>query len=237
VPRGGTDPRASRGGSTWVKLGVLALVLVGAYVVARVTGVTRYTDLHTLSVAVRRARGAPGAAPLFVAIYAVVAALGLPGLPATLAGGAIFGFALGTLLNWLGATLGATAAYLLARALGRDAIARLLGARATSLDRLTSAHGFATLLRLRLIPIVPFNVLNFGAGLAGISLRSYVLATALGILPGTAVYTYFADALLAGATTAKREALLRVAIAGGLLIALSFLPALARRLRPGSPSS
>ncbi len=215
--------------STWLKLGALVGVLVGAYLVAHATGLTRYTDIHTLGAAVRRVRGVSGVAPLFVAIYAVVAALGLPGLPATLAGGAIFGFALGTALNWLGATLGATGAYLLARALGRDAIARLLGARAASLDSLVTAHGFATLLRLRLIPVVPFNALNFGAGLAGVPFRSYVLATALGILPGTAVYTYFADALLAGATTAKREALLRVAIAGGLLIALSFLPALVRR--------
>jgi len=179
---------------------------------------------------VRELRGTPGVAPGFVVAYAIAAGLGLPGSVFTLAGGALFGTLLGTLLNWIGATIGATIAYLIARSLGRDAVRKLLGKHAGALDRAVADGGFANLLRLRLIPIVPFNALNFGAGLAGVPLRSYVLATALGILPGTAVYTFFADALLSGAAGARQDALVRVGIAGGLLVLLSFVPALARRL-------
>ena len=205
-------------------------MLLGTFLLARSQGLFRYRDLATLAEAVRGARDMPAAAPLFVLIYVAATTVGLPGSVLTLAGGAIFGVAGGTLLNWLGATIGATSAYLLARALGEDAVRGLLGKHAAALDKLSGARGFLTLLRLRLIPIVPFNALNFGAGLAGVKGRPYISATALGILPGTAIYTYFADALLSGAEGAQEEAFVRVAIAGGLLVLLSFVPAVARKL-------
>lgn len=216
--------------SPYFKLALLAVVLGGAVVLARWAGLSRYADLETLAGAVRQARELPFAPLLFVAAYAVVATLGLPALALTLAGGAIFGVGLGFVLNWAGATLGAVGGYLLARALGRDAVGRLLGRHAGRLDALASAHGLTTVLRLRLIPLVPFNALNFGAGLAGVPLRAYAAGTALGIVPATFVYTYFADGLLRGAEGAREQALVRVAIAGGLLVLLSFIPALARRL-------
>jgi len=92
------------------------------------------------------------------------------------------------------------------------------------------------MLTLRLIPIVPFNALNFGGGLVGMGWPAYALATGLGILPGTFVYTMFADALLEGSTQASRDAFLRMAVAGALLVLLSFLPAILKRLRIRFPS-
>jgi uncharacterized membrane protein YdjX (TVP38/TMEM64 family) len=163
-------------------------------------------------------------------VYALLVMLALPGSSLTLAGGAVFGFGLGSLLNWIGATIGAAGAYALARGLGRDALRALLGRRAAALDRLLDEHGFLAMLRLRLIPLVPFNALNFGAGFAGVRASDYLIATAVGIVPGTLVYTYFADALLSGAAAAERQAYVRLAIAAGLLILLSFVPALARKL-------
>ena len=193
-------------------------------------GFDEYISPERIGTTIRDAREVPFAAAIFVVVYVVVATIGLPGLPLTLAGGAIFGVAAGIALTWLGATLGATGAFLLARALGGDALRRLLGARAGTLDRIVGDGAFLTILRLRLIPVVPFNALNFGAGLAGVRLGPYVAATAIGILPGTSVYTYFADSLLAGTDGAKQTAFIRVAIAGVLLLALSYAPALAKRL-------
>jgi uncharacterized membrane protein YdjX (TVP38/TMEM64 family) len=216
--------------SPYLKLALLAAVIGGAVLVARWAGLERYTDLEALAGAVRQARDLPLAPLLFVVAYALIASFGLPALALTLAGGAIFGVGLGFALNWAGASLGAVGGYLLARALGRDAVGRLLGRHAGRLDALASAHGFATIFRLRLIPVVPFNVLNFAAGLAGVPLRAYAAGTALGIIPATFVYTYFADSLLGGAEGAREQALVRVAIAGGLLVLLSFVPVLARRL-------
>jgi uncharacterized membrane protein YdjX (TVP38/TMEM64 family) len=216
--------------SAYIKLAVFAAVVAGAFAVARAAGLAEYTDVQALAGAVRRARDVPWAPVLFVLAYVLLTTVGLPGSALTLAGGAIFGFWLGTALNWLGATLGATCAFLLARLLGQDAVGRLLGRHAARLDRAAAQHGFAALLRLRLLPVVPFNALNFGAAFARVPLRPYVAATALGIIPGTAVYTYFADAVLSGAEGARRQALVRVAVAGALLILLSFTPAVARRL-------
>ena len=229
--------------SAYIKLAVFAAIVAGAFAAARAAGLAEYADVQALAAAVRHARDVPAAPALFVLAYVLLTTVGLPGSALTLAGGAIFGFWVGTALNWLGATLGATGAYLLARALGQDAVGRLLGRHATRLDRAAARHGFLALLRLRLLPVVPFNALNYGAALAGVPLRPYVAATALGIIPGAAVYTYFADAVLSGAEGARRQALVRVAIAGTLLVLLSFAPAIARRLgwmgaagRPGQPS-
>jgi uncharacterized membrane protein YdjX (TVP38/TMEM64 family) len=232
----GTRPDAPTGRAPWLRLAALAALVLLAYWAARALGLAGGRDLATTAESIRGLRGRPWIAPAFVAVYAVAAAVGLPATILTLAGGALFGTALGTLLNWAGATIGATLGYLLARWLGRDAVRRLLGRRASLLDRTLGSLGFLGMLRLRLIPLVPFNVLDFAAGLAGVPLRAYVLATAIGIIPGCAVYTFFADALLAGAAGARREALVRVAIASALLLALSFAPTLARRMR-GAQSS
>jgi uncharacterized membrane protein YdjX (TVP38/TMEM64 family) len=154
----------------------------------------------------------------------------------------VFGLWWGTLFNWIGATLGANLAYGMARFLGRDGIDQLLGEKAGSwpaverLNRAVRAHGFRGLLTLRLIPVVPFNALNFGGGLVGMRWPSYALATGIGILPGTFVYTMFADALLEGSTQASRQAFFRLAMAGLLLVFLSFLPAILRRLGIGLPA-
>src|SRR5207247_702775 len=123
----------------------------------------------------------PWWAPLaFVAAYTIAAALDFSGLVLTLVGGAVFGFWWGALLNLLGANLGASAAFWVARLLGREGLHALLGDRLSAgLDRLAHQAGFAWLLRLRLIPIVPFNLRNFASGLTALPWRTYAAATAI----------------------------------------------------------
>ena len=231
LPDATTTAPADGRGSTLLKLALLIAIIAGAFVAARAAGLFQYTDMASLAAAVRGLRERPFIIPIFILTYAAATALALPGSLLTIAGGAIFGFGLGAIANWSGALLGATLAFLLARALGLDAARRVLGRKADRIEALAGAHGFMTVLRLRLIPIVPFNVLNFGAGLAGVPFRDYALGTALGLIPGTLVYTYFADALLAGASGARRDALLRLALAGALLIALSFAPMVWKKFR------
>ncbi|MEX2179446.1 MAG: DUF547 domain-containing protein [Gemmatimonadaceae bacterium] len=220
----------NRPASALLRLGLFIALLAGVWLAARHLGVLAQFEPERLADLVRSARAVSWAPAAFVVIYAVVATLGLPGTPLTLAGGALFGAVWGTGLNWMGATLGATGAFFLARTLGAGAVRSLLGKHAKALDRFGDSGSFLAMLRLRLIPVVPFNALNFGAGLAGVKPAVYIASTAIGILPGTAVYTYFADALLSGVEGARQEAFVRVAIAGALLIALSFVPWLARKL-------
>ncbi len=158
-------------------------------------------------------------------------AFGMPGTIPTLAGGAIFGIARGMLFNTIGANLGALLAFLLARYLGRDFVARVLKGKGATLDEKIGEHGLGTILYLRLIPLVPFNALNFGAGISRVSLRDYVLGSLIGMLPGTLVYTYFADALIRGTGEAKREAFLHFLLAAGLLVAFTLITGWIRRRR------
>ena len=135
-----------------LRLALFLVVLVATWSVARALGFQEYIRPERLGAMVRDARAVPWAAPAFVLLYAVVATVGLPGLPLTLAGGAIFGLAGGIGLTWIGATIGATGAFVLARTLGGDALRALLGARAGTLDRFTGDGAFGTILRLRLLP-------------------------------------------------------------------------------------
>jgi uncharacterized membrane protein YdjX (TVP38/TMEM64 family) len=88
-----------------------------------------------------------------------------------------------------------------------------------------------TVLRLRLIPVVPFDGLSVAAGLAAVPLRAFIVGTALGIIPGTVIYTWFAQSLLQGTAGASRSAFAQLAAASVLLIGLSFLPKLVTRWR------
>jgi uncharacterized membrane protein YdjX (TVP38/TMEM64 family) len=213
-----------------LKLGAFAGLLVVAWFLWRSPAVRRLVAPEHLA-ALRDRLGAPWWSPVaFVVTYAVLAALDFSGLVLTLVGGVVFGFEPGVVLNTIGANLGASGAYALARMLGKDAVAALLGARFSRIERLAEAGGFLWLLRLRLIPVVPFNLLNLAPGLAGMPWRTFAVATALGIAPGTVIYTFFADAIVTGTAGASRAAFTRLLVASGLLLLLTFLPAVARRL-------
>jgi len=128
---------------------------------------------------------------LYVLVYVVGALLLVPGVLLSFIGALLFGVWEGTLYTWIGATIGATLAFWLAKALGRDFVAQRLGGKLQVLDQRVRDRGFVGLLLIRLVPLFPFNVVNFGCGLTGLRTRTYVAATAVGIVPGTFVYQYF----------------------------------------------
>ena len=241
-PAGGDPPPSGEGatrrpGRPWLKLALLVAVVAGGLGVAHLTPVGDYLTRDGVGRAIEALRDEPAAPVVFVAVYALATALAVPGTVLTLAGGALFGVFWGTVYNSIAANLGANAAFFVARYLGRDAVERLTGDRLEKLDRATRSHGFKGLLTLRLVPLVPFNALNFGAGLTAMPWRTYAVATLVGILPGTIVYTMFADALLAGSQEASREAFLRVALSGGLLVLLAFLPTLLKKMNVKLPGA
>lgn len=223
-------PSTARHGRWW-RLGLLLLIILGAVVLGRWLGLARYTQPAVLRQTVDDLRHLEWIVPGFVAAYALGASVGLPATPFTFTGAALFGPWLGSLCNWVGATLGATGSFLLARTLGHGALADFVRRRAPRMDEMVAEHGFATVLRLRLIPVFPYNALNLGAGLAGMKLVPYVVATAFGMLPAIIVYTILGDALADGATGGGRQAFVRAAVAGGVLLLLSFVPTIVTRLR------
>ncbi|MGH7548355.1 MAG: VTT domain-containing protein [Gemmatimonadales bacterium] len=213
-----------------LKLAALIGLLVVAAIVLRASPARDLLTPQGVGRLIERLRGSWWAPFVFVVAYVAACGLAFSGTLLTLAGGAVFGFWWGALLNTIGANLGAWAAFWLARVLGREGLKGLLGRRLAGLDRVAQQSGFAWLTRLRLIPIVPFNLLNFASGLTALPWRTYAAATAVGILPGTLVYTFFADALLSGGREASQQAFVRVLIAGALLVLLGFVPTVARKL-------
>ncbi len=104
------------------------------------------------------------------------------------AAGYAFGLVGGVGLVWVAAVLGACLSFWLGRRLGRDGVARIAGRHLARLDDLVERHGIIAVLVARLIPVVPFTAVNYGSGLTAISFRAYLLATAVGIVPGTVAY-------------------------------------------------
>jgi uncharacterized membrane protein YdjX (TVP38/TMEM64 family)/rhodanese-related sulfurtransferase len=178
-------------------------------------------------------QGAGVAGPLvFVLVYAIAAVLFLPGSVLTLAGGALFGPVLGTLLNVTGATLGAALAFLVSRHLASDWVARRTGGRLKQLVQGVEAEGWRFVAFVRLVPLFPFNLLNYALGLTRIPFWHYVLASYVCMLPGAIAYTYLGYAgreAIAGGESLIQKVLLGLA----LLAAVAFLPRLVARLRRG----
>jgi uncharacterized membrane protein YdjX (TVP38/TMEM64 family) len=137
-----------------------------------------YTETHyALSVAV------------FIGLYALQTAFSLPGAAIfTLAGGFLFGSFVGTFFVNIAATTGATLAFLAARYLLRDWVERQFGNRLAPIQDGFAKNAFSYLMTLRLIPIFPFFIVNLVSGLTRVKVGTYVLATALGIIPGSFVY-------------------------------------------------
>jgi uncharacterized membrane protein YdjX (TVP38/TMEM64 family) len=127
----------------------------------------------------------------FIGGYAIGTVLLIPGSWFTLAAGALFGLGPGLLYAMTGATLGATAAFLAARHVMRDAVTRRLAddPRVAVVDRAVAAKGRRVVFLLRLSPLVPFNLLNYALGLSRVRLADYVVGS-LGMLPGALLYVY-----------------------------------------------
>jgi len=121
---------------------------------------------------------------VFIVIYAVAAVLFLPGSVITLAGGVLFGPVWGTLINVSGATIGATLAFLIARYVSADWVAKRAGPRLGKLIEGVEAEGWRFVAFTRLVPLFPFNLLNYALGLTRIRLMEYVITSAICMAPG-----------------------------------------------------
>jgi len=127
---------------------------------------------------------------VFVACYVMMASLGVPGRGLlTLASGFLFGGVIGPVLVILSATVGATIAFLSARLVLREWVRSRFADRLGSIERGVERNGFNYLLTLRLLPLLPALVVNLGCGISGIKLRTFVIATVLGTLPGSIIFT------------------------------------------------
>lgn len=173
---------------SWWRLGLWAVALVAVVVLGRVLDVPALLEA---ALAWLTGLGAWGPA-IFVLLYVGVTVLLLPAVVLTLGAGAVFGVAQGFVAVSVGATLGATAAFLIGRYLAREWVARRVAgsARLGAIDEAVAREGWKIVLLTRLSPAFPFVLLNYAFGLTRVSLRQYVLASWIGMMPGIALYTY-----------------------------------------------
>ena len=208
-----------------IRLGLLALLVAVIAVAAAYRG-----DLDPAMLSARLDGFGLWAPLIFIALFALATVAFLPGLVFGLAGGVMFGPALGTLYNLSGATLGAVLAFLAARYVAAAWVRQKTGPRLGRIIAGVEDEGWRFVAFTRLVPLFPFNLLNYALGLTRIPLAHYTLASLICMIPGTVAFTYLGYAgreAAAGSESAVRNGLIALA----LLAAVLFLPRLVKRLR------
>jgi len=164
---------------------------------------------------------------IFILAYALGVVLCVPALVFMTCAGVIWGWKLGAPIALCGAMLGAMSSYHVARYLGGGLLARL-GPKAEVVSRRLERASFRSLILIRLVPLFPFFIVNYGAGLARVKWPDFVLSTFLAIIPAHLIIAYSADQIFNG-TLSSGDAVKRLAVAGVLLAALVLLPTLFRK--------
>ena len=201
VPAAVSRERTFAGREASTRKGVMAkfllflLFIVAVITAIKITGASRYLEQQTL----RAWIGSYGAlAPvIYLFIYAVAPALFLPGLPITIVGGILFGPLWGVVYTIIGSTTGACLAFLVSRYLAREWVEEQLGSpRWRRLDEGVEKHGWKIVAFTRLIPLFPFNLLNYAFGLTRIGFRQYAVTTFFCMLPACIAFIVFSSSLL-----------------------------------------
>jgi len=155
----------------------------------------------------------------------------MPGLLFTLAGGALFGPLYGTLYNLTGATIGATLAFLTARYIAHEWVAQRAGNRLRQLVRGVEEEGWRFVAFTRLVPLFPFNLLNYALGLTNIRLSHYIITSFIFMAPSGAAYTYLGYAgreVAGGGENVIKKVLLALAVVATIAFASRLLMRLRR---------
>jgi uncharacterized membrane protein YdjX (TVP38/TMEM64 family) len=165
---------------------------------------------------------------IFIGAFMAACVLALPASVFVVAAGFIWGWVAGGIYSVIGGLLGALCSFYVGRFVGEgmlDKFGRVGRAVAKQVDH----AGFRSLLVLRFIPGIPFAVLNYGAGVAGVRIRDFFPSTLIGIIPSMFVFAYCADALFNGSMS-EGDAFKRLVIVCGLMLAITLLPMLIKRL-------
>ncbi|MBF0292426.1 MAG: VTT domain-containing protein [Nitrospinae bacterium] len=191
----------------------------------------RYRDVLSMESIQRWTLEAGAWAPaVFILAYAVSTVLFIPATPISLAGGALFGPVWGTVYNLLGATVGAMLAFAVSKYLASEWVRRMMGGRLKKLYEGVEAEGWEFVAFTRLVPVFPFNALNYALGLTPVKFTHYTVATFVFMLPSSIVFTYVGYAGKE-ALADSEGALQKILIALGLVVFAVFLARIVRKMR------
>lgn len=204
---------------------LIALLILAALVIAwRLLPLTSWVEQF---IAYVRGAGAAGYI-LYVLAYVVCCVLLIPAFALTVAAGAIFGVALGTVIVIIGATAGATTAFLLGRTIFRSYVEARIASnpKMAAVDRAIAREGTKIMLLMRISGFPPFTWINYALGLTGVSLGSYIWTTLVGIIPGTVAFAY-AGAAGAAALSGKGNRIVLIVTAVGAVLVITYVARLA----------
>jgi uncharacterized membrane protein YdjX (TVP38/TMEM64 family) len=219
-----------------LKAAILVAFIVVAIATAKFTPVRKYLTADALGMLLETAGAwAPAA---YMLLYGAGVCFFLPGTLLTGLGAAIFGPYYGFVYVWIGAMLGACAAFVIGRTLGREFAASLIGNRLKKYDDAIEKNGFATVLYLRLV-YFPFTPMNFGMGLTKVTFRDYFFGTGLGIIVGTFIFTLFIGTLKDVWASGNWGDLVsfKVFFSLGLFIFSFFIPKIIKKIKRKKPST
>ena len=209
-------------------------ILLLVFIVAGITLAVSYRDQLDATVIQNWIEEADNAAPLlFMLVYIVGTVFFFPGAVLTLLGGALFGPVLGTVYNLTAATIGAMLSFLVSRYLASDWVEKKTGGRLKQLINGVENEGWRFVAFTRLVPLFPFNLLNYSLGLTKIKFSHYSIATYIFMLPGAIAYTYLGY-IGKEAATGGDGLIQKAMLALALLGLVAFLPRLIGSIRKGA---
>ena len=206
-------------------------MIVSIYLLLRHYGITENIDLKNTHKMKEWVSGFGLIAPLiYICIYVVATLFFLPGLPVTVIAGIAFGPVWGVVYVWIGATIGVSLAFLVSRYVARGLVESWVAGNTQfgKIDEKVEQQGWRILMFTRLVPIFPFNLQNYAYGLTKIKFPTYVLVSAIFMLPGTIAYVQIGGALVSGEGSLSKT-FIYLSIAAVLILLVSLIPKFLRK--------
>lgn len=207
---------------------VVAVLLAVAVVAIYLSPAREYLTRENMRLFVEQLRGVWYGPAIFIGAFMLACVLALPASVFVLAAGFIWGWLLGGVYSVLGGLLGAIASFYVGRFVGEGLLAKF-GRIGRAVAKQVDHANFRSLVAMRFIPGIPFAVLNYGAGVAGVRIRDFIPSTVVGIIPPMFVFAYCADALFNGSMS-EGDAVVRLTIVLVLMLAITLLPVVVKRL-------
>lgn len=198
-----------------VKIILLAALVITGVVLSQWGPAAHYFKGEALRAWIESCRSSGWGVPAFVLLYMVGSMLALPSVGFSLLGGVVFGFWPGVAYNLIGCNLGALAAFGVARMLGRETVGAWIrgkGDKVAAFEDAVEKHGYPVIVAFRILPILPFNAVNFGSALLRVRFTDYALGTLVGTFPATVLFTYYATVPGGGRNWKLETAVLALAV-------------------------
>jgi uncharacterized membrane protein YdjX (TVP38/TMEM64 family) len=216
-----------------IKFVILIVFVVAAFLSVKFFGLDRYLDQEKLRAWIDGF--GPWGPAVYILFYSVAPSLMLPGLPMTVIGGLLFGPVWGVVYASIGGTSGASVAFIVARYMGREWVeGRIKASRFKNLDEEVERKGWKIVAFTRLIPLFPFNLLNFAFGLTRIRFSHYFIASYFFMLPGVTAYVVFSSSLL---DLLKGKVSKEFLIGIILVVIVSLIPIIYKRRKGAAPGT